>query len=58
MKPTTDTTKRLPGEGFKRPWPALSKTYAAMKAVPRRERHQVLRFLNHQVGGKLESVRF
>jgi len=31
MKPTTNTTKKLPDEGFKRPWPPLSKTYALMK---------------------------
>ena len=27
-----DTTKKLPGEGFKRPWPPLIKMDAAVKA--------------------------
>ena len=27
-----DATKKLPGEGFKRPWPPLFKTDAAVKA--------------------------
>ena len=29
---TTDATKKIPGEGFKRPWPPLIKMDAAVKA--------------------------
>jgi len=31
-KTAIDATKKLPGEGFKRPWPPLIKMNAAMKA--------------------------
>ncbi len=31
-KPGIDATKKLPGEGFKRPWPPLIKMDAAVKA--------------------------
>ena len=31
-KPGIDATKRLPGEGFKRPWSPLIKMDAAVKA--------------------------
>jgi 4-hydroxy-3-polyprenylbenzoate decarboxylase len=31
-KPGIDATKKLPGEGFKHPWPPLIKMDAAVKA--------------------------
>jgi 4-hydroxy-3-polyprenylbenzoate decarboxylase len=31
-KPGIDATKKLPGEGFKRPWPPLIKMDQAVKA--------------------------
>jgi 4-hydroxy-3-polyprenylbenzoate decarboxylase len=31
-KPGIDETKKIPGEGFKRPWPPLIKMDAAVKA--------------------------
>ncbi len=31
-KPSIDATKKIPGEGFKRPWPPLIKMDAAVKA--------------------------
>ena len=31
-KPGLDATKKIPGEGFKRPWPPLIKMEAAVKA--------------------------
>jgi len=30
-KPGIDATKKIPGEGFKRPWPPLIKMDAAVK---------------------------